>query len=313
MNWNMIRTSFCTFYVGLQRQNLLRTQSVCVAGANIATSLFVVVLFGILPTARYANAQIDTTFTEPAVSSELAFAESGIVQKVHVKPGDYISKGSIVAELRSGVLQRALASAKAKADSTARINAAKAKLRLTAQKNESLKKLDRNGFANRQEVLRATTEFEQAKAELQLAMDENEIAGLEFKQIEAQLERRVIRSPFDGHIIEVHKEVGEYVSGSEPQFATLVVLEDLRARFYLIDRQAAHLAAGDTVGINIDKTPTTARVVFVSPIIDPDSRTVRVEVEIHNADGNYISGEPCRWTEKERSKSTKTVPASVGR
>ncbi len=255
--------------------------------------------------------QIETTFTEPAVSSELAFAEGGIVQTIHVKPGDFVTKGSIVAELRSHVLRRTLASAEAKANSQARINAVKAKLRLSIQKHESLKKLDRNGFANRQEVLRATTEFEQAEAELQLASDEREIAKLEVKQIEAQLERRVVRSPFDGHIIEVHKEVGEYVSGAEPQFATLVVLENLRARFYLLESQATELAVGDQVRVEVGNRLANARVVFVSPIIDPDSRTLRVEVEIDNSNRAFVSGESCRWTGGERIGTTRTS-AAVG-
>jgi len=259
-----------------------------------------------------ANAQIQTTFTEPIVSSELASSENGIITKIHVKEGEYVNKGSVIAEMDQEVIKISLQYAKAKAGSSAAIERANARVKATKQKYESLAKLDRNGHANQRELQLSIAEYEEALADLQMASDEQQMAQIEVARIEAQLEQRLIRCPFDGSIIKIHKSLGEYISANEPQFATLVVLQELRARFYLLDSQTRGLKVKDLVEVEVGQEKVQARVEFVSPIIDADSRTVRVEVVIDNRNNGFACGVPCSWI-GSKSMATRQDPNSKTR
>ena len=181
-----------------------------------------------------AIAQIQTTFTEPGVSSELAAGESGIISKIHVKEGDYVTKGTVLAELDQQVLQKTLAYAKAKAESSAAIERSEAKLKYEKLKYQSLVTLDREGHANRRELQLSNSEYEQALAELKMAQEDQYAAQIDVRKIEAQLESRLVRSPFDGVVTKIHKKLGEYISANASEFAALVTLQKLHAQFYLL-------------------------------------------------------------------------------
>lgn len=241
------------------------------------------------------HAQINKTFTEPVTTSEIAAAEEGIVKRILVSEGQFVKQNEIIAELDCEIWLMSLRLAKAKADSVARINSAKAKLKARTRMNENLQQLKNEGHANPHEVQKALAEYEIALAELEFAEDERRIAQFEVDRIVAQRERRVIRSPFDGVVSELHKEIGEYISSNEPQLATMVQLSRLKARFYLLDSQVVDLKVGQKVRIAIGEQSSVAQIVFVSPIIDPDSRTVRVDVLIDNQDGKFTSGVTCEW------------------
>ena len=127
--------------------------------------------------------------------------------------------------------------------------------------------------------------------------------------IEAEIERRLIRSPIRGVITEVHRQAGEFIAGAEPKFATIADLTKLRARFYLNAEEAIQLKTGQNVTI---ATGLTQKIVhgtvgFVSPVTDADSSTTRVEVLLNNPQNELRSGSPCRWIgpesgrQKERS------------
>ena len=63
-----------------------------------------------------------------------------------------------------------------------------------------------------------------AEAQIKLANEERELASLECDRIEAQIEQRRLRSPIDGVVVEVMREVGESTQISDPRLLTLVQL-----------------------------------------------------------------------------------------
>ncbi len=250
-----------------------------------------------------AEGQVLRSFAEPVERSHVAAAEPGVLQQIVVKEGQRVTKGQALGELNNDVLQQTLEIARLKANSDAKLRSANANLRLFQKKFEKLRPLLEAGHANNAEVEQAQVEYEAALAEFEIAQQELQENRLEVSRIEAQIKRRVIHSPIDGWITAIHHRPGEYIATSSPEVATIVQLDRLRVRFYLLASTADQLQVGSVVPINVGTRNKQARVPtvveFVSPVIDPDSGTVRVDLLIDNSNLSLRSGTPCQWIVKQ--------------
>ena len=238
------------------------------------------------------NAQVLRTFTEPYERIDVSAAELGIVASVDVRLGEDVSKGQLLGKLNQRVLIESRRLAERRANSTARVDAARADLKLRESLYEKLKPLLQSGHANAAEVERAKAEFERAAASLQLAVDENEEAQIELSRIEAQLRQRQIVSPIDGTVIDIHRRPGEYLAANDPEFATVVDVSKLRSRFFVTTDFAKELRRGQPISLLIgtERKPVTAKIEFVSPITESESGTVRLDVLIDNKKSKWRSG-----------------------
>lgn len=248
---------------------------------------------------------ITRSFTEPIEQSVAASAEVGIVMMAAVKEGDRVSVGDVLASINHKVLRKSLAIAKARAESTARLDAATSQLEMAKSQLTAVRDLVSGGHTNKFEVEQRTAAHETAVAEYRAAEDELKLNQLEVLRIEAQIEDRIITSPIDGFVTEIHKQPGENVSNTEPQYATIVKVDQLKVRFYQDVDTLSGLRKGDNVTIQIGrrKTQKQAVITYVSPIIDPDSGLGRVDVVIDNADFGIKSGVICFWGHAKDSYS----------
>jgi RND family efflux transporter MFP subunit len=245
------------------------------------------------------DGQITKSFTEPVERSIAASPEVGIIAESFVKEGDRVRVGDPLASINHDVLRASLDIAISRAESTSRIDAATSQMELIKSQLEAIQSLVKGGHTNKFEVEQKQAEYENAYAEYRAADDELKLAGLEVKRIQAQINDRIISSPIDGIVIELHKQLGENISNNEPQYATVVCVEELKARFYLSSKTLIETKVGDKVSVFIghDRTAKPAVVTFVSPVIDPDSGLGRLDVRIQNEDLQVQSGIICFWDE----------------
>ncbi|NUQ66646.1 MAG: efflux RND transporter periplasmic adaptor subunit [Pirellulales bacterium] len=241
-----------------------------------------------------AVAQIEG-FTEPHATIDLAATENGVVASILVKEGETVSKGQLLATLDTDVLETTLEVARAQMHSTGKIDAAQADWRSWQSKLDKLRELRTKGHASQTELERAEADCAIAKARLEMAREDQAISALDYKRIEAQLERRRIRSPIDGIVLKVFKDAGEAILPTSPNVLTLVELDPLRARFSVPTPQAASLRPGSSVLVRFPETGRQAigAVEFVSPVTDAKSGTVPVAVVLPNEHGKYRSGVRC--------------------
>jgi RND family efflux transporter MFP subunit len=251
-----------------------------------------------------AQAQVTTTFTEPYERIEVSAAELGIVQSVDVTVGDAVTRDQLLGQLDSGVLHESRRLAQHRAESTARIDAARADLKLKQGMYENLQPLLRSGHANPTEVDRSKTEYEHAQAALQIAGDEMAEAKIELARIDAQIRQRQIRSPIDGIVVDIHRRPGEYLQSNRPQFATVVDISKLRIRFFVSTRYAQQLRKGETIDVLIgaDRFKTAANIEFVSPITESQSGTVRLDLLVDNARHQLRSGVICQLADDDQAR-----------
>jgi len=271
-----------------------------------------VLLFGpdVVAQQPHHSDRITKAFTEPIKKSIAASAEIGIIAVAHVKEGDRVRVGEPLAEINQMVLKESLAIAQARAESTARLDAATSQLELTKSQKDAVEALVAGGHTNKYEVDQKQSEYQTAFAEFRAAQDELMLAKLEVKRIEAQIADRTIVSPINGFVTEIHKQLGENVSNSEPQYATIVRVDELKVRFYLDAATLKKAKVGENVSILIgdERSKSNAVVTFISPIIDPDSGLGTLDVKIDNHDLQIQSGISCFWNKPSRNSVTASQP-----
>jgi len=262
------------------------------------------------------HAQTDTginrSFTEPFEQSVAASGETGIVVEAAIKEGDRVRVGDVLAKINHTVLKAELEIAKARANSTARLEAATSGAELIKSQHDALQSLVAEGHTNKYEVQQKEAEFVTAFAEYRAAEDELQLNRLEVKRIEAQIQGRIIKSPINGFVTEIHKQLGENLSSNEPQYATVVRVDELKVRFYLDANTLQDLRVGQQVNVLVgrDQDPNRATVTYVSPIIDPDSGLGRIDIKIDNRKMALKSGVICFWSDEHLSQASSEPSAS---
>lgn len=270
-------------------------------------------MLALLPTLAFAQhshtGRVTRSFTEPIHRSVVASTESGVIRDARVREGDRVKAGDELAALNRGVLLEELRLAQARAESTATRDAAKSRVQMVSGQKGKLEALIPGGHVNPFEVEQKTSEYENAVAELKVAEDELKLNQIEVDRIRAQIRQRIIISPIDGVVSEIHKQLGEHVSNNEPQYATVVRVDQLKVRFYHDAETLANVPVGSEIHVLIGegRTPTPAKVMFVSPIIDSDSGTGRMDVVIENQDREITSGTVCYWDESQQNRSKRTA------
>jgi len=234
-------------------------------------------------------------FTEPYRNIDVAAAEPGIIEKIHVKEGERVAAGQLIAELNHDVLKASLAIADKTRNARGKLESAKAESRLKQERLEKLKILLGRNHASQEEVDRTQVEMEVAAADLLNAEEELEIRDLEYHRTMTQIEMRMIRSPIDGWVTKQFVDQGEYVSPTNPVVFNVVQLDPLMAVFSVPGDNIKNISTEQKVTVTMgeQRTPVTGVVEFIAPITDAKSLTTQVKVRLENLEGKLRSGDRC--------------------
>lgn len=211
-------------------------------------------------TGRPIRADIHAVYTGTAPIE--AFAEADVIAKVEgevrevlVEEGDEVSKGQTMARLDGDRLRLEL-------------NESRARLR----------KLERDFQRNRElqeKALISEGDFEKIQYELEALRAANDLASLE-------LDYTLIRAPLDGVVSQRFIKRGNTARVGDRLFR-VTSLDPLVAYLFVPEREYQRLSPGQSVVIEIDALPdeqVTASVTRVSPVVDPDTGTFKITVEI---------------------------------
>jgi len=201
-----------------------------------------------------------------------AFAEADVIAKVagevrelRVEEGDIVSKGQILATLDGDRLRLELS------ESQARLK----KLQRDFQRNEELQ----------EKGLISEGDFEKMRYDLEALQASYNLASLE-------LDYTKIRAPIDGVISERYLKLGNTIKTGDPVFR-VTGLDPLVAYMFVPEREFRQIAAGQPVLIEIDALsgpPVAASVTRVSPIVDPDTGTFKITIELNGVGQNIKPG-----------------------
>lgn len=232
--------------------------------------------------------------SEPVEEAGLSFAEGGVVESVGVQEGDFVEEGEVLATLESATLAVALRLAKTRAASEAGETQAKAERDLRQRRRDEMRRIsEKGGGVTEDELLRAEADLEISEAQLEQAELARQEAVLQVEQIEAQLARRRLRSPFSGVVERLYRSPGEAVTTASEVVLRLVRLDALDLVLYVPAKEQGRFREEGQWRVHALDDPSldgVATVVFVSPITDASSGTTRVPLRLENAEGRHRAG-----------------------
>lgn len=201
-----------------------------------------------------------------------AFAEADVIAKVEgevrevlVEEGDEVEKGQILARLDGDRLRLELN------ESQARLR----KLQSDFQRNRDLQ----------EKGLISEGDFEKLRYDLEALQASHNLASLELNYTR-------IRAPINGVISERYIKLGNTIRVGD-QIFRVTSFDPLVAYLHIPEREYRQLAAGQPVSIDIDALagePFLANVTRVSPIVDPDTGTFKITIEISDTERRIKPG-----------------------
>jgi RND family efflux transporter MFP subunit len=189
---------------------------------------------------------------------KLAFKTGGLIKKMHVKEGELVKKGQLLAELDMSEIN-------------AMVNQTKLGLQKAERDLEHVKKMVKDEVATKNKLADATTVFESANESVQSAL---------FNQ---KLSR--IYAPESGKILIKLVDQGELITPFAPALILSIGGNDFNIRVGLADKDIVKLKIGDPAEVLLDAYPDevfTARVSEIAQMTNPKTGTYEVELILFN-------------------------------
>lgn len=201
-----------------------------------------------------------------------AFAEADIIARVEgevrevlVEEGDDVQQGQVLARLDGDRLRLELS------ESRARLR----KMQRDFERNEEL----------RERGLISEGDFEKLRYDLESLQASFNLASLE-------LDYTQIRAPITGVISERFIKLGNTINVGEPAFH-VTSFDPLVAYMHVPEREYRRIKAGQPVVIEIEALAdreTLAEVTRVSPVVDPETGTFKITIEIRDPERRIKPG-----------------------
>jgi membrane fusion protein (multidrug efflux system) len=207
----------------------------------------------------------------------------GVVAEIHAEPGLLVRSGQFLAQLDDRQITADLNAARAHTRSTAadlKNWESEAKV-LEADAQRARKMWDAQLITQEQfDHARFKAESDQwdVKRVQELLVNAQQIEH----SLELELEKTRIRAPFSGVVARRYVRVGQQVNRGDRMF-WITETSPLRVQFTLPERFAGKIQRGQTLEVtSIDRRDAkfSAKVIEISPVIDPSSGTIEVLAQL---------------------------------
>jgi RND family efflux transporter MFP subunit len=250
--------------------------------AETATQQGEVVSVTVVPVKRenVTRSVLATGTSEPARDANLSPQMTGRIAAIHVKEGDKVKAGAVLAQLDS------MEASLRVEQTTASAASSRSQYELAKAEYDRLAPLAEKGTVTAQQLQRLAGQRDALKS----AADATQV-------MEADAKRHVtntsIRAPFAGVISKVQSEVGEVATLMPVTvIVRLVDLSSVDVRVPVHERELARIAIGNRVVATFPSIGASAegKVTFISPEIDPKTRSAEVVTRIPNPESTFRAG-----------------------
>jgi multidrug efflux system membrane fusion protein len=188
---------------------------------------------------------------------------AGLVISQPLRKGATVAEGDVLCRLDSGARPALLLEAEARL--------AEALVEAEAATTLSLK-----GFASETTRTARQAQLEAAQAQVNL--------------VKLDIDRLVIRAPFDGLLETDTAEIGSRL-GPGDTCATVIDLSAVKVSGYVSEQEVDQIELGqDAIARLINGRTITGTITFISRVSDPETRTYQVEAILPNDDGSIRDG-----------------------
>lgn len=206
---------------------------------------------------------------EPSLVANVGSSVDGVIEQVGVDRGDRVTKGQVVARLRSGV------------------EAAAVKLSL-AQVEFAQRRAERNEMLYQKQLISAQ-ERDEMVTEVRLREEE-------LNRNQETLALRNIVSPLEGVVVERKLSPGEFIRAEKSVVVKLAQVNPLNVEVIAPASMFGSLRVGMTGRVSLAPYypgSFTAKVVVVDKVIDAASGTLGVRLQMPNPDNKIPAGLKC--------------------
>jgi membrane fusion protein (multidrug efflux system) len=205
---------------------------------------------------------------EPHLVSNIGSPVEGVLSRVYVDRGDYVSKGQILAQLHADVEKATVEWRK-------------------AQEAFGLRQVKRNEELFKKELI-STNEKDEMETQTR-------IAGLELKEKQQILNQRTIRSPLNGVVVERSLVPGEHVA--QEKILKIAQINPLNVEMVMPVEMFGKIKLGMVANVRLSPLLNGtyhAKVIVIDKVIDAGSGTFGVRLELRNPGNKIPSGIKCR-------------------
>ena len=187
---------------------------------------------------------------------------AGILKKVHVKEGQHVSKGQLLATIDDGGLSN-------------QVTQLEGTTQLAKTTYERQKRLWKQKIGSEIQFLQTKTNYESQKSAL--------------RQLKSQQAKSLIKAPFSGVIDDVIKETGTVVApGQGAEIFRIVNLDNMYIEAEVPERYIASIHKNKEVKVEFPVLGSSlnSKIKQVGSFINPNNRSFKIEVPVKNQSGN---------------------------
>jgi membrane fusion protein, multidrug efflux system len=224
---------------------------------------------------------------------ELAAQRDGVVAEVFVETGAPVRKGQLLARFDDRQLTADRDAAAAKARSTeADLKNWESGAKVAQAERDRSEQLWKANIIAKEQAEKTQYQYDATEFEVDRQREDMKYALETLRSLELELEKTRITAPFDGVVARRYLHVGQQVAKNDRLF-WISAVSPLRVKFALPEAYLSRVRKGTELIVVTVATPGEvhpARVVLVSPVVDPSSDTIDVTAELQGPSANLRPG-----------------------
>jgi cobalt-zinc-cadmium efflux system membrane fusion protein len=214
---------------------------------------------------------------DPARTVKVSTPVTGLVTDLKVRLGDRVTKGQELAVIDSGDLAQAYSDDE-KAHATVKLS------KQTLDRTLLLEKTSAAAVKDREQ---AQNDYAQAVSELARAESRLRSIGVEVHPKEGGSRLLFLKAPVAGSVIDLQIGPGAFLNDPTAALITIANLDTIWVTANVPEKDTALVAKGQSADVVFTAYPAEVfkgDVLFVSDVLDPDTRRTRVRVAFDNPD-----------------------------
>ncbi len=199
----------------------------------------------------------------------------GLVKSVHVKIGDIVRRGDVLAVMDQVLLESDLLQAKSElAETRARASVAKAKMLLKKNILGRQQKLRRSSAFSQSKLDEARLNYKIAEAEYKAAKARERIQNSIVQRKQLDITLSTIRAPYDGVIQKMFTQVGAFITPEQPNVLEMIDTSAIEIEVDIAVQDTGNYHKGTAVSFkNNNGQPFRAIVRALLPVINIRTQT----------------------------------------
>ncbi|MGH9603051.1 MAG: efflux RND transporter periplasmic adaptor subunit [Terriglobales bacterium] len=214
---------------------------------------------------------------------DVASQREGVVDRIEVDAGTMVRKGQLLATLDDRQITADKEASEARVrSSVADLKGWEGEVRVLQADRERAEKMWEAQLITKQDLDHARFKVEADEYEVERARENLGNAQATARSLALELEKTRIVAPFNGVVARRYVRVGQRVAMGDRLFWVTAVAP-LRVKFTLPERFLGNVKKGDELRVSaaaVDEQQHTAKVLQVSPVVDPSSGTIEVLAEL---------------------------------